>query len=88
MRTILLLSLLALVSCNDPTAPLPKEYPASTPSDHGNGVYYFHCTGAKFAKSLGDFKASRPELEIVSICGNGTGPYGTDIGYFVVTSEK
>jgi len=56
--------------------------------DYGNGVFYFHYIGSKFANKLSDFIKIHPELELQSFSGNGTKFYGRDRGYFVVFKTK
>jgi hypothetical protein len=56
--------------------------------DYGSGVYYFDSTGAEFANSLSSFIQTHPELEVVSIAGDGDGIHGVDKGYFVVFRQK
>ena len=56
--------------------------------DYGNGVYYFYATEATFANALSAFIAARPELEPVTMAGDGNGTYGRDTGYFVVFRKK
>ena len=58
------------------------------PIDYGNGVYYIPATEAQFGKSLSHFIGTNTNKEIVSIAGDGSGGYGYDRGYFVVTREK
>ena len=54
----------------------------------GNGVYYFDCSGKKFATSLSYFIEKNSELELVSMTGDGNDTYGRDAGYFVVFKKK
>lgn len=53
------------------------------PHDYGNGVYYFAATRAKFANSLSEFLINK-NVTVVSVAGDGSGGYGSDMGYFVV----
>lgn len=53
--------------------------------DYGNGVFYFDKTKSFFGNTLSSFIKTHPELELVSIAGDGTrGAYGAEAGYFVV----
>jgi len=53
------------------------------PSDYGNGVYYFEATRAKFANSLSEFLKNK-NVTSISVSGDGSGAYGSDMGYYVV----
>lgn len=53
--------------------------------DYGNGVFYFDKTKSAFGNTLSCFIKAHPDLELVSIAGDGTsGAYGAENGYFVV----
>lgn len=56
--------------------------------DYHNGVYYFDYIGADFSNALSTFIATFPELQLVAIANDGTGPYGCTKGYFVVFIKK
>jgi len=61
---------------------------ATSVIDYGNGLYYFSSTGADFGNELSKFIGDHPELELVAMCGDGTGgnshnPRGYDKGYWV-----
>lgn len=58
------------------------------PLQYKNGVYYFPVTRDDFANVLAEFIKEHPELELVTIAGDGTGSDGYDRGYFVIFSEK
>lgn len=53
------------------------------PYDYGNGVYYFEATRAKFANSLSEFLENK-NVTSISVSGDGSGAYGSDMGYYVV----
>jgi len=53
-----------------------------TPISYNYGVLYFPCTGAIFANSLAAYRKQNPYVG-VSVCGDGTGPQGKDVGYYV-----
>lgn len=98
---IILLSVV-LVGCQDGcsgTADDKKSVGVTTTSsnaivDYTNGVYYFPFTNAEFANQLSKFiKANNTQLELVTICGDCTGSYSPnmgyfDVGYFVVFRKK
>jgi len=87
--------LLALASCSEKST---KELYDSLPNvdyyDYGNGVYYFsrgidddteapYLFAGKFAEALSKFIAEHPNLELVSMTGDGSRQFnGQDIGYF------
>jgi hypothetical protein len=52
--------------------------------DVGNGVYYFDSVRAAFARSLAQFIAEHPDLELIAMAGDGGAGHGRDRGYFVV----
>lgn len=53
-------------------------------TDYGNGVFYFDNVKSSFGNTLSGFIKTHPDLELVSIAGNGTGLQGMEEGYFVV----
>jgi hypothetical protein len=55
--------------------------------DHGNGVFYFNNIRSSFGNTLSNFIKTHPNLELVSIAGNGTGASGVELGYFVVFKD-
>lgn len=58
------------------------------PIEYGNGVYYFKCLGTDFTESLSAFIGSHPDLEIVTMVGDGAGNNGYNLGFTVVFKEK
>ncbi len=100
MKKLLVLSLVALVfaACSSPSPVKEavgedgKVYSALSPDadiqDYGNGVYYFNYTRKDFAKVLSAFIADHPELEFVSMTGDGTDFHGFDAGYFLLFKKK
>ena len=52
--------------------------------DYGNGVYYFKYLNESFAQQLSAFILAHPELEFVSIAGNGSNVHRSDKGYYVI----
>ncbi len=54
------------------------------PTDYGNGVYYFAVSRSTFANSLSAFLSKNKNMTCVAISGDGSGGYGSDLGYFVV----
>jgi len=55
------------------------------PMSFGNGTYYFPCTQAHFVKALSVFVGEHPETNVTAMCGDASGGYGSDVGYFVTT---
>lgn len=92
MKKLLLIVLLIFIpacrSAND-VSRVRQVNPAELPViDYGNGVYYFPATEANFANNLSAFLYNHPELELVSVTGDGTDVHGRDAGYFVVFRKK
>lgn len=56
--------------------------------EEDGGVLYFDCVGKDFATALGKWQKLHPEKKILAMAGNGTGTYGYDKGYFVVTENR
>jgi len=52
--------------------------------DYDNGVFYFDKTRSSFGNTLSSFIKTHPNLELISMAGDGTGAYGTERGYFVI----
>jgi hypothetical protein len=77
---VLVLALFLSCSSSDSNSSNPPDF-----IEIGNGVYYFHSVEQHFAESLAKFSLTH---EIVTICGDGNGPYGRDKGYFVVCKGK
>ena len=61
---------------------------STVPIDYGNDVYYFPVTEKEYAVSLSSFLGNHPELELLSMTGNGNSSYGRDAGYFTVFKKK
>ncbi len=95
-KTVLFLVLffvafIVLNSCSKTSKRDSKETEIAivTPSDYGNGVYYFAVNKKTFAVSLSAFIAGLDEsLEIKAITGDGTWGNGIDKGYFVIVAKK
>jgi hypothetical protein len=88
--SILAIGFLVGFSFSGCSAPLnfPQPSELMAPQDFNNGVYYFPCNKGIFAGSLAKFKGEHSELIVTAISGDGTGSYGTDIGYYVNTEVK
>ena len=54
----------------------------------GGGVLYFDCRSMDFALALSTWKKLHPNKIITAMAGNGTGTYGYDRGYVVVTEDR
>lgn len=60
----------------------------SEPKKFDDEFLYFHETGDEFVASLIKWKKDNKNKKIVSICANGSGPYGMDRGYYIVVSDR
>jgi hypothetical protein len=88
-KILIMLSLVILIAgCDSANKVGNVAMISASPIDYGNGVYYFSKTQASFGNALSAFIKSNPELEITAIAPNGTGGYGADVGYFIVTKRK
>lgn len=88
MKKLVLLSLISLAACNPASDPKKVGTSNCTQVDYRNGVYYFPCNEADFANGLSSFIEHHSDLEVIAATGDGTGGYGRDEGYFVVTRSK
>lgn len=89
-RFCLLLALLALGACANPTANTQNvgaKVDCKT-VDYGQGVWYFSCTTDTFANALSQFKLNNPQLIVSAMTGDGTDGYGYDRGYFVSVEPR
>ena len=99
-RLALICCLFCLVGCTRTVVITEKEQTQKEEDSIvciGNDIYYFpyssytndngweSCT---FAKVLSRYIDRHPDLEVVSVCANGTGMHGRDIGYYVVMRPK
>ncbi len=69
------------------TAHATKAEPCA-PVDYHEGVLYFPCLERDFGLALSSFIGSHPDVEVVSMVGDGTNAAGVDRGYFVVVRPK
>lgn len=77
------LTVLASGGCNQ-QQPAPEK--ACEIIDHGNGVHFFCCEGAKFGRALSEFRRTHPNIQTIS--GNdGVMPYGKTYGFWVITND-
>jgi hypothetical protein len=81
-------SLLLLAGCGDASDPDNVGASSCAPVDYYNGVYYFPCHQADFGNALSSFIRSNPGMTVQAVTGDGTGGYGRDDGYFVVTKTS
>lgn len=81
-----------MIGCGSPAPirqPVSVEVEVESMKDHGGNIYYIPHNGEEFAKRLAVFRASHPELRVISVVGNGTGRQGNsyngfDVGYWVI----
>lgn len=91
VRASLLFVALLCVGCDSaktpqsglPCSPVTYDYSGGVPT-----VCYFPCIGANFGVSLEKYINDHPGLRVVSVAGSGTGGYGMDVGYWVITEPK
>ena len=80
---VMIVVMVMFASCdNDYKEEVDGKVIPYSPTQISRNVYYFDCVGGKFRHALADFTKQH---NTISICGNGIGPYGCDIGFWVVT---